>query len=253
MPKPSASSPPHRSRHSIANTSPRAVHDREVARRRRARGSAPVVETEPVRARLEPARGPARRPRSRAARRARAAPTASIRTSKPLRGTSRLTATTCGRSGSSPSVVRSRATVRVVVGGRNRSTSTPGGITTPAQAPSRGRAPLRAPDTRPPRRPRPRRAAPAAERRWLPGSRPGTVISAPCSTTTLRRRRAAAAPSRPERQHRVEEDHVGADLARQRVDATREHRRRQQHLLAHAARPGTPAPRPTPRRRRTAS
>ena len=101
MPKPSASRPAQRSRHTIANTSP----DRYTA----GRSSSLTRPRNRTRA-----ASPSRAARASRRRRSRPSPamasctsssssaSASSRTSKPLRGTRRLTATTVGRSGSSP-------------------------------------------------------------------------------------------------------------------------------------------------------
>ena len=70
MPNPSASSPPHRSRHGIANTSAHAYSGGKVVVGHAAEEPHPVADAASPRAALEAARGRARRPRSRAARRA---------------------------------------------------------------------------------------------------------------------------------------------------------------------------------------
>ena len=154
---------------------------------------------------------------------------ASIATSKPLRGTSREIDTTSSASSGSPN---RRLAVGALVGassGWKRSTSTPGGTTVTGSG-----------------RPAARSASPAAyspaEMTWrarrstlpsaclVPGSRPGTVTSAPCSTTSYGSSQRRA--DEPERHRRVEHDEVGADLAGQAVDAPHHPRVRQQHRLA---------------------
>ena len=149
-----------------------AVHARSARRPRPARGTGPVVEPEPVRAPFEAARGRGRRPRRRAARRGRVARPRRSTTSKPLRGTSRLTATTVARSGSSPQ--RDATHAALIVGRRRRE---PLDVDSrrdhhPGQVALRGRACLRAPGTGPPRRPRRRRAGRVRACGAFPGGGP---------------------------------------------------------------------------------
>ena len=228
MPNPSASSPRHRSRQHIANTSAHAYSAGQVGvgdaaeEARRGPPAAPL-EPAPVAARardrelhavVEPAR-PRRSPRrspcaARAARRrARAA------------GRDR------GRSGGGSRRASSAST------GWNRSPSTPGGITTPGQRPPGGvdRAARRI-RTRP-RRPRPRRAARGAPSARLPGSARVAGDLAAVRDDDVRRG-GEPRPDEAERQHRIEEDHVGAaPRARARRCRRDDAARREQHRRAH--------------------
>ena len=63
----------------------------------------------------------------------------------------------------------------------------------------------------------------------VPETRPGTVISAPCSTTRVRV--VESGPEEAERQGRVEDDELGADLVGERVDLATQDGVRQQHRL----------------------
>ena len=208
MPKPSASSPPS-GRDSTSRTRRRTRRGRAAsasATRPRNRTSA-----RPSARAVRAGRGRGPRPRSRAARPACRA-TASITTSKPLRGTSRDRPSTSGRSGSRPKRARAAAARSSVE--RAEPLAVDAG---------------RDDDARPARRPRDARrlragyppaattaAAPRRTRRpepRSPGTLAGTVISPPCATTTYGALRSRG-PIEPERQHRVEEDHVGTHLAR---------------------------------------
>ena len=203
------------------------------------------------------ARARARCGRARRSRRARSRPApaiascasgrtravASMRTSKPLRGTSRLVPRTRGRSASSASAVRTATRSSGVIG-RNRSTSTPGGMIDTRERPARGAHRLacgvRARRDDAGRRVQAPRAEPARAGQSAGNRHFGAVHDDEV------RRRAQARPERAERQPRVEEDHVGRDLARERVDLARQRRRRQQHRLLACARCGTAARRPIP-------
>ena len=214
IPKPSASSPAQRSRQHIANTSARRVERGQV-------GVGDPPEEAHVRRAARAARAGAR---------SRPAPAIASCTSG--RPRDRVDHDVEALAGHEPRHARARAAGRDrarsarrvsarVVGrraARKRSPSTPGGMTTPAQRPARDASSACTRGIRRRRRrPRPRRGAPDARAARVPGMRAGTVISAPCATTTYGARGQARA-DQPERQHRIEEDHVGADLARERVD-----------------------------------
>ncbi len=151
MPKPSCSRPPHRLRHSMANTSAHAVEGGQVGLGDPARGAAPGRRGERPAGRAGPGRGPSppmatTRSGWSGARRA----AASISTSMPLRGTRRLTLTTTraspGRSNRARALARASAS-----SGTKRSTSTPGGTTVTGQGPARRPARPRPPGSRRPR------------------------------------------------------------------------------------------------------
>ena len=217
-------------------------------RRRRGRGSA--TSGFAARAPLEPARGRDPTPPIASCTPGSSA-TASITTSKPLRGTSRDSPSTSGRSGSRPK--RARVAARCVVVERPEAFAVDAGRDD-ARPAARGprRASPGAPGTRPRRRRPPRRAAPADRAGADPGTLAGTVISAPCAITTYGAL-AQARADEPERQHRIEEDHVGADLARERVDVARQRAASGAAPSGAPARRGTPAARPTPPRPRRGS
>ena len=151
-----------------------------------------------------------------------------------------------GRSGAGRGTRRRRAT------GWNRSMSTPGGTIDAAQ-----RSPGRAhrcprPDTSPaattPAAPRNTRRASGR----LPRNAPVAGDLGAVRDDDVRRG-LQLRTEQPERDHRIEEDDVGAHFARERVDAPRERGRRQQHPLSRALDAERLLARPTRPRRRTAS
>ena len=247
MPKPSASSPPHRSRHIIANTSPARYDVGQVLVGDPAEEPHPVVEPERGPRALEPRAGPARRRRSRAARRPRAA--------RPRRAGRRSPC--AARAGSHRATMRPvgieaerdarRRAARVAIARRREPVDVDARRDHERRQRSRPRrAPPRAPGTPPPRRHRPRRAAPAPSSGALPGSRPGTVISAPWSTTThgaARRRR-----TEPAERQRGSTKITSAPTSRASASTRRASAGvGQQHRLARALDPERLLPRPTPR------
>ena len=183
MPKPSCSSPPQRLRHTwrTRRRSRRAAGRSSSGTRPRKRTGHRCLGGQA----LEAALGRARRRRWRRRRSGRSAasrPAASISTSKPLRGTSRLTPTTSGTSAGRPK----RGAGRVALGGVER--AEPVDVDARAARPrwagrGRRRARPRPPGSRRRRRRARRPAAPGRAAPGVPGRRPGTVTSAPCSTT----------------------------------------------------------------------
>ena len=216
-------SPRPRARPSGRGSTSRTRRRSRRARGRSASGTRPRKRTfgTAARAAFEPARGRGPRPRSRAARRGSLARPRRSRRRSPCAARAATRRARAGGRGRGRSAGGSRR-ASSASSGRKRSPSTPGGIddARAARRPAT-RARLRAPGTPPaattaaaPRSTR--RAERAASR----AAARAPVISAPCATTTY----GAAVQARadePERQHRIEEDHVGADLARERVDVAR--------------------------------
>ena len=220
----------------------------------RSRRRGPARGTAPGRRSRAGARGRSRRARSRPApaiaswTSGRPA-TASTSTSKPLRGTSRLTPSTSGRSGSRPKARRVGTPIGVGIG-RKRSHVDARRHDDTAQ-PVAGRALASRAGYRP------AATMPAAPRRTLLAE-----LSASRETAGHRdlgavhdhdvRRRGQAGTELAERQPRIEQDHRRVDLAGEAVDAIRRASGSGKNCRSARGRRGTAAPRPTPRHRRGA-
>ena len=170
---------------------------------------------------------------------------ASMSTSKPFRGTSRLVPSTNGRSGSSPIAARTATRSSSEIGWK-RSTSTPGGMITPGSG-RRAAAHRLACGIAPGRDDARGRVQPARAELARPGQPPGHRHLGTVHDHEVRRG-AQARPERAERQPRIEEDHVGRDLARERIDAVAPARASGAAPAPSCARCGTAARRPIPAR-----